>query len=173
MANSLSLVATLRGTNIMTADPRCTHRFPRQTGQLTLLQMERLGFLIEKEIDHWFLSVQFPAGWYKERDHGHPGWWMVCDKQDRIRCQLMEGNSNFDGILANWLRRYDYDVQWHPSDPAQMRWVILDGGDILIESEWAVGKPDRMVQLGQCYGRKAIDWLERHHPKWRNFLAYW
>lgn len=168
-----SQVRSTPGLNSMTPSAPPAQKFPRCTGQLTISQMEALGFQIVGEIDHWFLEVQLPEGWYKERDRSHPGWWLICDQHDRLRCQSMEGHANYTTLMANWLRRYDYDVQWHPYEPCRLRWIILDGGDILLESGWSVGRPERMVQFAYAHVKRAVAYLTKKFPQWRSLDAYW
>lgn len=134
--------------------------------------MTALGFDIVREIDLLFLEVSLPDGWCKERDV-HQGWWRVYDGKHRLRCQCMEGHANYPTVVADWLGRYTYDLQWHPYELNRLRYLVLDGGSILRESEWATVKPERVAQLGLAYVRQATQYLNTQYPQWRNVLAYW
>lgn len=166
-------VRSVTPTTLASAAASHSHRFPRRTGQLTPLDMQTLGFEVLGEIDHWFLEVVLPDGWYKERDRGHLGWWLVNDHLDRLRCLCMEGHPNWPTIVADWQRRYSYDVQWHPRDPCRQRWIILDGGDVIHESEWCVGRQERLAQFTMGNVRKAVAFLKANFPQWRSLHAYW
>lgn len=85
----------------------------------------------------------------------------------------MMGHANWDTIVANWLRRYSYDLDWHSHLTCALRWVILDDGVALFESPWQQSARKDLTQLGISYVREAAAYLNLHYPQWRDLFAYW
>lgn len=147
--------------------------FPRRTGQLNIPTMRLLGFKVVRELDPFFLEVVLPDAWYTMRDPARPSWTWVCDGNDHLRCQLMMGHHQWETIFANWLRRYNYDLDWHPRQPRTLRWTILDDGVIVYETPWQQTSKANMTNLGISYVRQAVAYLNALYPQWRDILAYW
>ena len=173
MHTSLSQAVTSTIARNLTNPSPTRQRFPRQTGQLSLRQMEALGFQIAGEIDRYFILVDLPPGWYKAPDGFQRGWFMICDDQDRLRCQCIEGSRTVHGVMATWQRRYEPDVQWELTRPYRQRWRVLDGGDILTAGPWVDNRPPHTAETTLALYREAVAWCNTYFPSWRHLDAYW
>lgn len=147
-------------------------------------ELEKMGIVFGDEVDELFINVTLPDGWKKERT-GHSMWSILKDDKGRERASIFYKAAFYDRRAFMRLEsRFFATAQpvggWD-SDNTIFHAVVLDGGQIVWESEKTPPKPENATNeemiawydFEEGLKNQAVAWLNENYPDWENPLAYW
>lgn len=144
---------------------------PKEITGATIEELTSIGFKFGEDIDELFIACELPAGWRKQAtDHSMNS--DLVDDQGRKRGHLFYKAAFYDRRAdLTILRRFNIDEAVSGQvNERRFRIVVRDGDDVIFDAgERRFGDIEESIAL-----RAACEqWLDQHHPEWRNQLAYW
>ena len=158
---------------------------PKEMTNVTRKQLKAIGFVFGNDVDDLFVEVTMPNGWKKQPTE-HSMWSDLLDDKGRKRAAIFYKAAFYDRSASLYLTNR-YVCQTQPEDfyknkdmtyeeRKQGRWacVVLDGEEIVFQTEWATHKDtERYYNEDDEMRDIAKAWLAEHYPDYENPMAYW
>lgn len=149
-----------------------SEQIPTDLRGCTEADLASLGFLVGRvePDDPLFREAGLPPGWTRASTK-HAMWSHIVDDRGRKRFAIMYKAAHYDRHAhMSIVSRYGCSTYHDGSLPGRYAAVIIDGDDVIK----TLGERDRDDSgAGEMLRDKCEAWLDKHHPDWRNPLAYW
>lgn len=159
---------------------------PHKFNQCERWQFEKIGIVFGEQVDDLFTNVTLPPGW-KKQPTNHPMWSDLIDDQGRVRAGIFYKAAFYDRSAHIYIKpRYGYGylpaLGYDNPDYKSGGWVgvVMDCGTPIWKSEETEPEPDynsdgwaKWSDKRQEMADKALKFLDKTYPDWKNPLAYW
>jgi len=124
--------------------------------------------------DDIFTYVELPEGW-KRKPTDNPEQSILVDEHGRKRANIHYKAAFYDRrSQISTTRRFSVELDNIRSvEEGIVVFTVTDGNDTIFSTDPVRYKSEQDFDTEHEVEAKAIDWLEKDHPDWRNRAAYW